>query len=352
MSKRHGLLGLVAVVLVGVVACGNGRPSTNDPNNNNNNNNNSGVATCAVGDIDVVTPDIDATLASGGAPDLSCVGAPRTVGAGQNATVEGCVDVFGVGNDAKRGTEVKIFAANVDPSSGTPIASGTVAVRNDASTLQCDAGDENAPACLAFGCGSKGYYRLDAPVPTHVPLNMTVKHPTDSTVIDTYIYGLFFFNEEIGDGVVNYEAPMIFRSTWDSIPTLGGRQITGGQDVTDGVGRAVIAGEIHDCNDVIIEGASVSIPALDSTMSIAYFDGDPEDPSPDLRRITTASDGLYTVLNATTDAGANEHVVAAGIREAGCTGDDCTCQSAGSRTIKTFPDSVTIVTLSGDFPVQ
>lgn len=356
MVKRHGLFGLVMVVLAvaSVVACGPGRPPTSnddddDPNNNNNNN---GAATCDVGGIDVLTPDVDAELATSGAPDLSCVGNPRSVGAGQNMTLEGCVDVFGVGNDAKSGTEVKIFAADADPATGTPIASGVVAVRNQASTLDCEGADATAPACLAFNCGSKGYYRLNAPVPTHEVLNMTVTHPTDSTIIDTYLYGLFFFNEEISDGAVFYEAPMIFRSTWDSIPTLGGRQITGGQDVTDGSGNAVIAGEIHDCNDVIIEGASVNIPAFDSTMSVAYFDGDPDDPKPDLRRITTASDGLYTVLNVPTTAGANEHVVAAGIREAGCTGDDCTCVSAGSRTIKTFPDSVTIVTLRGDFPTQ
>jgi hypothetical protein len=145
---------------------------------------------------------------------------------------------------------------------------------------------------------------------------------------------------------------MIFRSTWDSIPTLGGRQITGGQDVSDGQGRGVIAGEIHDCNDVIIEGASVSFGSFDSgSMSIAYFDCNTEDPKPDLRNTSTATDGLYVLLNVPTDVGANEHVITAGIREPGCAGADCTCRSAGSRTVKSFPDSVTIVTLRGDFPV-
>lgn len=345
---RRVLCGLSALAFV--IGCPSGRPP-GDGGNNNNNNNNTGTPTCDVEGTDVKLPDIDGVLASGAAPDFTCVGNPRSVGASTNVTLEGCIDVFGVGNDAKSGTELAVFAADADPSTATPLAIGVVAVRNQAGGLTCDGADASAPACLAFDCGSKGYYRLGAVVPTHVPLNFSVKHPTDTTVIDTYLYGLVFFNEEATDGVVKYETPMIFRSTWDSIPTLGGRQITGGQDVTDGVGRAVVAGEIHDCNDELVEGASVSIPTFDSTMSVAYFDGDPDDPKPDLRRITTANDGLYVLLNVITDAGANEHVVSAGIREPGCSGDDCTCQSAGTRTIRAFPDSVTIVTFRGDFPV-
>jgi len=348
---RRGLVGLSAFVLV--VGCNSGRPPGGDGGNDNpdDNENVGGVATCDVGGVDLVLPDIDAALLGGGAPDLSCVGNPRVVGASTQVTVEGCIDVFGVGNDAKSGTEIAVFPNDADPTSATPIATGVVAVRNQASGLDCEVADANAPACLALDCGSKGYYRLEATVPTHEPLIMAVRHPTDTTVIDTYLYGHVFFNEEATDGVVKYEAPMIFRSTWDSIPTLGGRQIDGGQDVTDGQGRAVIAGEIHDCSDTIIEGAAVGLPAADSKTSIAYFDGDPDDPKPDLRRVSTAADGLYVLLNVTTDAGQNEHVVTAGVREAGCTGDDCTCLSAGSRTVRAFPDSVTIVTLRGDHPV-
>ena len=345
------LVGVVGAV-AGMVGCDPGRSADgNEGEGEGEGEVNNGAPTCAVGDLDVALPDVDAALATGGTPDLGCIGTPRIVGASTPVTLEGCIDVFGVGNDAKSGTEVAVFAADVDPSTGTPLATGTVAVRNQASGLACDGADANAPACLAFDCGSKGYYRLSSTVPTHQPLIMRIKHPTDTTVIDTYLYGLVFFNEEATAGAVNYAAAMIFRSTWDSIPTLGGRQITGGQDVTDGVGRAVVAGEIHDCNDVIVEGASVGIAGIDSTMSIAYFDGDPDDPKPDLRRITTANDGLYVLLNVPTDVGANEHTIVAGLREPGCVGDECTCLSAGDRTVKTFADSVTIVTLRGDFPV-
>ena len=349
--RRWALAMLVGCV--GLLGCESGRSA--DGAEGEGEGESSGPATCEVATetaaFNVALPDVDAALKTGGVPDLGCIGAPRTVGASTQVTLEGCIDVFGVGNDAKKGTEIAVFAASVDPSTGTPLATGIVAVRNDASGLVCDGADANAPACLAFACSSKGYYRLSATVPTHEPLTMRIKHPTDTTVIDTYLYGLTFFNEQATDAVVSYEAAMIFRSTWDSIPTLGGRQITGGQDGSDGVGRAVVAGEIHDCNDVIIEGASVTIGGLDSTMSIAYFDGDPDDPKPDLRRITTANDGLYVLLNVPTDAGANEHTIVAGLREPGCVGDDCSCVSAGERTIKTFADSVTIVTLRGDFPV-
>jgi hypothetical protein len=345
---RRRFWGLSACVLI--LGCDGGRPPGG--NGDDTPNGTGGVATCDVGDVSLVLPSEDAALNDGGGtPNLACIGNPRVVGPSTQVTVEGCIDVFGVGNDAKSGTEIAVFQNDVDPTTATPIATGVVAVRNQASTLACDGADQNAPACLALDCGSKGYYRLTSTVPTHQPLVMVIRHPTDTSVIDTYLYGHMFFSDAAVDGVVKYEAPMIFRSTWDSIPTLSGRQIAGGQDVTDGEGRAVIAGEIHDCDDVIIEGAAVSVPTLDSTMRVAYFDGNTEDPKPDLRKSSTGEDGLYVLLNMPTDPGANVHVVTAGIREPGCAGDECTCQSAGSRTVRAFPDSVTIVTLRGDHPV-
>ena len=285
-------------------------------------------------------------------PNTSCIGSPRVVGPSTQVTLEGCVDIFGVGNSAQRGIVVEVFADGVDPSTAAPLASGQVFIRDDAGAIGgCNAGNENEPACRAFDCDSRGFYRLTGTVPTHVPLTMKIAAEDSTNVIDTYLWGLVFFDTEAVASVVNYEAALIFRSTWNSIPTLSGRQIIGGQTVGDGEGRAVVAGELHDCDDVILEDAVVNISGFDSTsMTVAYFDGDPDDPSPDLSRATSAEDGLFVVLNVVTDAGANTHTLAGGYKES-CTGDDCTCTSLGSRTFMAFPDSVSIATLRGDFPV-
>ena len=311
-------------------------------------------AVCDLGGFDV-SVDVDAADArtqNGGAPNASCIGNPRRVSASTEVNLEGCVDIFGVGNRAQRGITVSVFDGGDSPKTGVPLATGTVFVRDDAATLAggC-AANADAPACLAFNCSSEGYYRLEGTIPTHVPLTMKIAAANSNNVIDTYLWGLVFFDDEATAGTIIYEAALIFASTYASIPTLSGRQITGGQTIGDGQGRAVIAGELRDCDDVIIEDGVIAMEDFNpGTMTLAYFDGDPDDPKPDLTRITSANDGLYAILNVTTDAADSTHRVVGGFRSA-CNGDDCTCTSLGERIITSFPDSVSIVTLRGDFPV-
>jgi len=306
-----------------------------------------GGVVCDVGGVEVAVPGDVGSKSGGAAPDLSCIGNPLQVAAPSDLTLEGCVDIFGVGESARAGTEVAIFAGDVDPKTGTPLATGTVAVSNQAGGLDCAGADANAPACRALDCESEGFYRIDAAVPSNTPLIMRITHPTDDTVIDTYIWGLVLVDTHAVDGVFTYNAALIYSSTYSSIPTLSGRQIEGNQNLGDGVGRGVIAGEIHDCTDTIIGNAVVGVDDFDSsTMSIVYFNG-ASDPNPDPVRTNTASDGLYAVLNVPTGV---EHTIVAGVRDPACTGDDCECQSLGSRTVKAYADSVSIVTLRGDLP--
>jgi len=110
-------------------------------------------------------------------------------------------------------------------------------------------------------------------------------------------------------------------------------------------------GEVRDCDDAVVEDAVVNVDRFDSaTMSLAYFDADPGDPTPDLSRQTTASDGLFAVINVTTDLGNSFHTLAAGFKDS-CNGANCSCTSLGSRSFLAFPDSVSIVSLRGDVPV-
>lgn len=297
---------------------------------------------------------INASLPAGGAIDLSCIGNPTSVEGSAEVRLQGCIDVFGLGDRAKSGIKVAVFSDDQNPKTDTPaFGEVQIKVQEDVGDLDCAGGDANDPACLSLGCERKGAYAIEG-IPVHVPLTMKVSKPGDSTIIDTYTFGVVFDYQVDAlavDGVVTYAANLIYSSTWDSIPTLAGRLIDGGLDVSDGVGRAVIAGEIHDCSDALVEGASVVTDQADPTTKITYFDGNSSDPKPRLSRLSTNSDGLYVVLNATTDSGSNDvHTITAGIVEPGCAGDECACVSLGSRTVRAFPDSVSIVTLRGDFP--
>lgn len=351
---------LVVLPLAALAAAGSCGPPPRPEPNEGEGEGEAGADDCDVDGVTLPLPAdeegnvVNAVLPAGGEVDLSCIGNPPALEQSAAVRLQGCIDVFGLGDRAKSGIRVAIFADGQNPKTDTPeFGEVEIAVQEDVGDLDCAGADANEAACLSLGCDRKGAYVIEN-IPVHVPLTMKVYKPGDTTIIDTYSWGIVFdYLDNIAvDGVVSYDANLIYSSTWDSIPTLAGRLIDGGLDVGDGIGRAVVAGEIHDCNDKLVQGASVTTNQADATTKITYFDGDVEDPKPRLSRLSTNSDGLYVVLNADTDtaSGSDLHTITAGIVEPGCTGADCACVSLGSRTVRAFPDSVSIATLRGDFP--
>src|SRR5581483_11110517 len=125
----------------------------------------------------------------GGTIDTHCVGHADTItGTSTTATVQGCVKIFGIGQEAKPGTTVAIFADDQDPHKDTPTYGvTTIATQADVGSLQCDGADAHAAACLALSCDSGGAYSLDN-VALHVPVIVRVSLPGDPTVVDSYSY--------------------------------------------------------------------------------------------------------------------------------------------------------------------
>jgi hypothetical protein len=332
-----------AVLGLGLVAaCG----PANDPNPNPNPNPNpTPDNTCAPGgEVDIEIPRVAAVTQEGEVPDFSCVGNPEVLGPATNVLLEGCVDIFGIGGKAKPGLKIAIYDVDQNPQDDVPAyGEAEVAVRSQAGPLQDRAAE----------CSKEGFYQLDG-VPTNTPLIVKLFDTDEGqaqTAIPTYSYFVYFSDDEIVDGVIDYEANLVYKTTYDSIPTLGGKRVEGQEIIFDGVGRSVIAGEIHDCQDRLVANVAVSSSEFDASSKMAYFNGDTEDPTPDLTLNATNDDALYVVLNAKTDPGSNIHTIAAAYVDADCTGDDCLCQDAGSADVYVFPDSVTIMTLKGAFPV-
>lgn len=311
------------------------------------------VATCDVGGVDVRTPTKAAERQDGEPLDVSCIGAPVQLGAGSTATLEGCIEIFGLGGKAKQGLKLALFTRDQDPSTDDPsVGEVDIATKTESGALDCVA-TPDAPACRAVDCPKEGFYRI-ANVPTHEPLIMKVYDSDEGTpaqtAIATYTYDLVFLEADKVDGVIDYEANLIYRTTYDSIPTLAGKIVEGQQDITDGQGRGVIAGEVHDCADVIVGNATIATSNSDAQTKVTYFNGDEEDPTPDLTLNATNTDGLYVILNAKTADGDNEHTIAAGYVDQDCEPAECQCKSLSARDVRVFPDSVTIVTLRGDVP--
>lgn len=340
------------LTLVAMMAGCPERPDTPEPEDTNEPSPSDGGVTpepdgppegCEISGFDVKPPNAPPQI-GGGAPDLSCLNTPEVFAASTNVTAQGCVDIFGIGGSARAGLKLAIFDIDQDPSTETP-AYGEVdiAVPSQEGPLQE----------LAAACPKGGYYRIEN-VPTHIPLIIKVfesESGPQQIAIPSYTYGIVFYDRDVVDGAIDYEASLIYKSTYDSIPTLGGQRIEGQQIIYDGEGRGVLAGEARDCNGNTLQNATVTTSEFDLDTKTIYFDGDLEDPTPDLAQNATNDDGLYAVLNVATDTGVNAPDILAVVVDSACSGDDCQCRILGRKRVQTFPDSVTLVSFEVPYPV-
>lgn len=339
MRRRSLALSLPLLVLS--IACGptsTGGPSGNDDAGP------PAALTCTVDGVELRKPLERARTQAGNAPDLSCVDDPAQLSAGREVTVQGCVEIFGLGGKAKVGLKIAFFDATQDPTSAAPAYGETEILTKTGGSPE------------AADCPKEGWYSIEG-VPTNRQLIIKVYEDQgpSQTAIPTYTYFEHLPDENVVDGVVEYEANLIYASTYSTIPTLGGQLVDGSQVIYDGVGRGVIAGEVHDCNGELVQGASLSTTRFDSSTQVAYFDGNDEDPKPDLAVQSTNFDALYVVLNAKTAPATNDHGVVAAVLDPACTADDpadCECVKAGGATVRVFPDSVTLLSPDGTFPLS
>ena len=112
------------------------------------------------------------------------------------------------------------------------------------------------------------------------------------------------------------------------------------QDPSDGVGRGVIAGEVHDCEGKVLKNISVVSTCLDDSAKLIYTIGEDCD-QPDRSRSTSGECGTYAVLNATPGL----HKIEAWYKD----GSGATL--LGSGYVHVFADTVSIFTPEGLDPL-
>ena len=106
-------------------------------------------------------------------------------------------------------------------------------------------------------------------------------------------------------------------------------------------GKGAVAGEVHDCGDVRLKGATVDINVARQEQ-IFYFTTDESDPLPDSSATATTALGLYAALD-----------VAPGplsVGAVGLVGGKVT--TVGYYKVRAYADSVTTLTFSGVRPYQ
>ncbi len=280
---------------------------------------------------------------SDGAPSIGCMmpGTYREQGTPMMITVYGVVDVFGNGGDADNIT-VEIYREGADGDLGELVGSATASIGSP-----CAEEEDEIDNDMVIGTRQLGFYSI-ADVPTETPLIVKTSGDPDFWK-DLYTYNFYVYNDEVesaeppGDACsatptgtrFEYRARTLSRSDYVSIP------LTAGVPAGVSPGNGAIAGEVHDCDDVRLEFAQVSVNP--DPVTLVYFNDNPSNPLPQMGRAEgTSRLGLYAAL----DIPPGKVDIAA----VGRVGEDIV--SLGWYRARVFANSVTAVTLRGLRPHQ
>lgn len=287
---------------------------------------------CGDGDVDI------SCLMPDGYPEVEEV---------KYVTVIGVVDVYATGGNSDN-IVVEIYREGEDGQVGELLGSYT-------STDDCASHEAQFPEIHEVGdeaqfcpgpcqellpdtedCRKLAYYEIE-----NIPTNTALIVKTSGNPglwKDMYSYNIWFSNEQIIDGRIFYKARCLSLDDWRNIPATAG-------DV-GGIapGKSAVAGEIHDCGDVRIYYAMAGTNPRATTFT--YFNGVEEKLYPDLSRagVGTNLDSLYAAIEVEADR-AIWITALAMIEGVGIV-------NLGWYRARTFPNSLTAVTLRGTRPNQ
>lgn len=261
--------------------------------------------------------DVD-EYAGSGPPDLGCLDPANypKLGTSQTVTVEGVVKIFSHGCESKD-VKIEIYEV-VDADIGTTPVGTPVTTPSDctASGVMSD----NAECGTRYEC--KFSY---AGVPTEKELLVLTKGAFWASL---YAYNLFVPNAEVQNGKWTHDVRALATDDYTVIP-----QAAIGGPIT--LGNGAIAGEVHDCGDVRLEGATVDVSV--SRKLVTYFTSNEEKPLPDIAAVSTSVLGLYAALDVPPGKAS---VAALGMVNGKVT-------TIGYHHVKVFPDAVTSITFRG-----
>lgn len=270
----------------------------------------------------------DATL------NLGCLDAPGEIGTPKTVDLKGFLRVFSSGGDSA-GVKIEIFKEGANGALGEPVGTAVT-------TPQADHGVQTPKPdwlkkCPDGGCTFHAFTYKG--IPTETPLVIkTSDAASGEQWAPLYDYNIFFANAAVKDGnVVEYDPAALAATDINTVASAAG-------GFTPRADRGLIAGEVHDCGDVRVSGATVDTD-LAHEGDMFYFGENESDPLPDKSRgaLGTSKLGLFGTLNLPT--GQPIRISAVG-KVAGQT------VLLGTHVVQTFPGSVTALSFRGRRPWQ
>jgi hypothetical protein len=265
--------------------------------------------------------------------NTTCLGAATPLGTKQTVTLTGYVWLFSSGQDSA-GVQVDVYTEN-NPNSDGSISASPIGTYTTTSSDPIDPTDTSWNTKCNNGCSYRQYTIQN--VPTETPLVIKTSDAGSMQWATLYDYNIYFSNSEVQSGKVSYDAEAV------AGPDLTTVAQTVGQTIQPNMG--LLAGEVHDCTDVRVAGATVASSASNNPTTY-YFTADESNPLPSLEQTDTSILGLYGFINVPTGSPVRVSAVAQDPGNAG------QYLMIGTYTVQVYPGAVTALVLRGRRPWQ
>jgi hypothetical protein len=268
--------------------------------------------------------------------DLGCLDAPPAQGTPKTVTLKGFVRLFSSGGDSA-GVKVEIFKEGKDGALGEAVGTAVTTTNDDLKNPPQMPKPDWLKKCPDGGCTFRAYEY--AGVPTETPLIVKTSDGSGSQQwAALYDYNVYLSNGKVGAAdTYDYEISAVATTDLNTVASAAG-------GFTIRPDRGLLAGEVHDCGDIRLSGATVDTDAAHEG-DMFYFGENETDPLPDKTRgsLGTSKLSLFGTLNLPT--GQPIKLSAVG-KYNGQT------VLLGSYTVQAFPGAVTALSFRGRRPWQ
>jgi hypothetical protein len=260
-------------------------------------------------------------FAGSGPPDLACFTAGNYPKKGTSQTVKmsGTVKIFSHGCQSQN-VKVEVFKVTGDADIEASPVGTPITTPGDCMNATVGVATDNSDCGTRWECK----YSYDG-VPSETELVIRTQGDFWAPLYD---YNIYIPSAQVVGGVWSHDVRALATDDYSVIA-----QAAIGGPITPGNGA--IAGEVHDCGDVRLNGATVDVEVQKKV--VTYFTNNEDHPLPDLAATSTSTLGLYSALDVPPGP--------ASVAALGLVGGKLT--TAGYFRVKVFPDSVTAITFRG-----
>ncbi|MFO0617760.1 MAG: hypothetical protein U0414_34525 [Polyangiaceae bacterium] len=263
-----------------------------------------------------------------GPPKVSCYEAanyPKAPGTSAMVTAKGVAKIFSSGCESKN---LSITFHKVKRGGAEDGALGDVVGATVVTPADCKV---DGVASANDKCGMRYECNYAYPnVPTETEL--AIKTEGTGTWSPLIQYNIYIPSSEVVGGEWVHDVRALAADDYTAIPAVAVGGIT--------KGNGVVAGEIHDCEDVRLINATANTDR--PSRKFTYFGSDEDNPLPDIQATSTGRLGLYAAFD----------IVPGPITVAATGLVNGEVVTLGQHRVYVYPDSVTSVTFKGMQPYQ